>query len=117
AGRRDCCPPAPRRNLDESYDELQRLRKEVEVAEKRRRDSPERNHSLLVTPCHTGGDPMTMSERETGSLIGSDKVEGTTVYGADDSKIGTNERVMIDKVSGQVNSESSSGSATIITRG
>jgi len=44
-----------------------------------------------------------MSERETGSLIGSDKVEGTTVYGADDSKIGTIERVMIDKVSGQVN--------------
>ena len=46
---------------------------------------------------------MTMSETESGSLIGSDKVEGTTVYGADDSKIGTIERVMIDKVSGQVN--------------
>jgi hypothetical protein len=46
---------------------------------------------------------MTMSERETGSLIGSDKVEGTAVYGSDDNKIGTIERVMIDKVSGQVN--------------
>jgi len=46
---------------------------------------------------------MTMSERETGSLIGSDKVEGTAVYGADDAKIGTIERVMIDKLSGQVN--------------
>jgi hypothetical protein len=45
---------------------------------------------------------MAMSESETGSLIGSDKVEGTTVYGSDDSKIGTIERVMIDKVSGQV---------------
>ena len=43
-----------------------------------------------------------MSERETGSLIGSDKVEGTAVYGADQQKIGSVERVMIDKVSGKV---------------
>lgn len=43
-----------------------------------------------------------MAERETGNLIGSDKVEGTTVYGADEEKIGTIERVMIDKVSGKV---------------
>ena len=41
------------------------------------------------------------SERETGSLIGSDKVEGTAVYGSDTNKIGTIERVMIDKSSGQ----------------
>ena len=40
--------------------------------------------------------------RETVSLIGSDKVEGTAVYGADDSKIGTVQRVMIDKVSGKI---------------
>jgi hypothetical protein len=40
--------------------------------------------------------------RETVSLIGSDKVEGTAVYGADDNKIGTVQRVMIDKVSGQI---------------
>ena len=40
--------------------------------------------------------------RETVSLIGSDKVEGTAVYGADDTKIGTVQRVMIDKVSGQI---------------
>jgi PRC-barrel domain len=40
--------------------------------------------------------------RETVSLIGSDKVEGTAVYGADDNKIGTIQRVMIDKVSGQI---------------
>jgi PRC-barrel domain len=35
-------------------------------------------------------------------LIGSDKVESTPVYGADDRKIGTVQRVMIDKVSGKV---------------
>ena len=43
-----------------------------------------------------------MAERETGSLIASDKVEGTAVYGADQQKIGSVERVMIDKVSGKV---------------
>jgi hypothetical protein len=40
------------------------------------------------------------SRRETASLIGSDKVEGTAVYGPDDRKIGTVQRVMIDKISG-----------------
>src|SRR6476469_1717207 len=39
---------------------------------------------------------------ETGSLIGSDKVEGTAVYGADRNKIGSVQRVMIDKLSGKV---------------
>src|SRR5215475_5945050 len=43
-----------------------------------------------------------LDKRETGNLIGSDKVEGTAVYGADDSKIGSIERVMIDKVSGRI---------------
>ena len=43
-----------------------------------------------------------MAERETISLIGSDKVEGTAVYGSDNTKIGSIERVMIDKVSGKV---------------
>jgi PRC-barrel domain len=42
------------------------------------------------------------SRRETVSLIGSDKVESTPVYGADDQKIGTVQRVMIDKVTGKV---------------
>src|ERR1022692_3660037 len=42
------------------------------------------------------------SRRETVSLIGSDKVEGTAVYGADDQKIGSVQRVMIDKISGKV---------------
>ena len=40
--------------------------------------------------------------RETVSLIGSDKVEGTAVYGEDDRKIGTVQRVMIDKISGKI---------------
>jgi hypothetical protein len=42
------------------------------------------------------------SRRETVSLIGSDKVQGTNVYGADDKKIGSVQRVMIDKMSGKV---------------
>ena len=45
---------------------------------------------------------MVTEQRETGSLIGSDKVDGTTVYGADGEAIGSIERVMIDKRSGQV---------------
>ncbi len=43
-----------------------------------------------------------LDEREFGNLIGSDKVEGTAVYGPDDRKIGSIERVMIDKISGRV---------------
>lgn len=45
---------------------------------------------------------METERRETGNLIGSDKVEGTAVYGADDKKIGSIERVMIDKINGRV---------------
>ncbi len=37
-----------------------------------------------------------------GNLIGSDKVEGTDVYGANNEAIGSIQRVMIDKRSGQV---------------
>src|ERR1039457_317034 len=43
-----------------------------------------------------------LKSSETVSLIGSDKVEGTVVYGADEKKIGKLERVMIDKISGKV---------------
>ena len=39
---------------------------------------------------------------ETASLIASDKVEGTAVYGADRKKIGRVENLMIDKFTGQV---------------
>jgi len=42
-----------------------------------------------------------MASRETASLIGSDKVEGTAVYGVDEKKIGQVERVMLDKMSGK----------------
>jgi hypothetical protein len=40
--------------------------------------------------------------RETHSLIGSDKVEGTAVYRSNGEKVGNIERVMIDKLSGKV---------------
>ncbi len=45
---------------------------------------------------------MTAEKREPSHLIGSDKVEGTSVYGANKEKIGSIERVMIDKESGKV---------------
>jgi hypothetical protein len=45
---------------------------------------------------------MTTEKRETVSLIGSDKVQGTAVYGADGEKIGSIERVMIEKISGRI---------------
>lgn len=45
---------------------------------------------------------MAKEARETGTLIGSDKVEGTAVYGRDNEKIGEIERVMIEKTSGRV---------------
>ena len=44
----------------------------------------------------------TTQTRETGTLIGSDKVEGTNVYRSNGEKVGQIERVMIDKRSGQV---------------
>lgn len=40
--------------------------------------------------------------RETSQLIGSDKVEGTTVYSMSGERIGKIERIMIDKISGKV---------------
>ena len=45
---------------------------------------------------------MASEQRETISLIGSDKVEGTAVYGSDEKRIGSIDRVMIDKKSGKV---------------
>ncbi|WP_417581926.1 PRC-barrel domain-containing protein [Pelagibacterium sp.] len=43
-----------------------------------------------------------LDRRESGNLIGSDKVEGTAVYSLANDKIGVIERLMIDKVSGKV---------------
>ena len=43
-----------------------------------------------------------LDTRETHSLIASDKVEGTAVYRSNGDKVGSIERVMIDKISGKV---------------
>lgn len=43
-----------------------------------------------------------VSKKETFGMIGSDKVEGTEVYRSNGDRIGTIERVMLDKVSGKV---------------
>lgn len=45
---------------------------------------------------------MVTEERETSTLIGSDKVEGTAVFGTNDERIGSIERVMIEKTTGRV---------------
>lgn len=45
---------------------------------------------------------MEVDLRETDRIIASDKVEGTAVYNNDDERLGTIERFMVDKVSGQV---------------
>jgi hypothetical protein len=45
---------------------------------------------------------MATDDDETVSLIGSDKVQGTAVYGPDGDAIGAIQRVMIEKVSGRV---------------
>jgi len=49
-----------------------------------------------------GTQGTTLENRETSSLIGSDKVEGTAVYRSNGEKIGSIERIMIDKRSGKV---------------
>jgi hypothetical protein len=64
-----------------------------------------RNNRFPARLIHTSslnGDLIMMDQSETGTLIGSDKVEGTSVYGIDRNKIGSIERVMIDKKSGRV---------------
>ena len=45
---------------------------------------------------------MILKENETSNLICSDKVEGTAVFGPDNEKIGSIERVMIEKTSDRV---------------
>ncbi len=42
------------------------------------------------------------AKTETRSLIASDKVEGTPVYRSGGEKVGTVERLMIDKITGKV---------------
>jgi hypothetical protein len=60
------------------------------------------NGALSTAGFQKPEDIMSTLERETSSLIGSDKVEGTTVYGMNDNSAGTIQRVMIDKISGKV---------------
>jgi len=43
-----------------------------------------------------------LDRRETVTLIGSDKVEGTALYRSNGDRVGKIERVMIDKISGKV---------------
>ena len=58
---------------------------------------------VLLQSSSSIGEATTLdNKRETVSLIGSDKVEGTAVYGADERKIGSVQRIMIDKISGEV---------------
>src|SRR4030095_6254716 len=57
---------------------------------------------VMASQYNTRSHPMATEARETAGLIGSDKVEGTNVYGATGEKMGSIERVMIDKRSGQV---------------
>jgi hypothetical protein len=66
------------------------------------RRSEERLRFCSVACIQPEEEHMATEQRETGSLIGSDKVEGTAVYGADNEKIGSIERVMIEKQSGKV---------------
>ena len=55
--------------------------------------------TIYTDATRAGGD---VPREETYSLIASDKVEGTSVYGPDGDKIGSIENVMIDKMSGKV---------------
>ena len=53
---------------------------------------------MATTTSTQGG---TIERRETASLIGSDKVEGTPVYRSSGDRVGQIERIMIDKISGK----------------
>ena len=54
---------------------------------------------MLHQEPRAGQDPYV---KDTPSLIASDKVEGTSVYGADGKHIGSVERLILDKRSGRV---------------
>lgn len=55
----------------------------------------------MPTELHDLSSPG-MSQHSTSTLIGSDRVQGTSVFDADGNKIGTIACVMIEKVSGRV---------------
>src|SRR3984885_12142928 len=54
------------------------------------------NKQMAMTPS------ASLDKWETVNLIGSDKVEGTAVYRSNGDKVGSIERIMIDKRSGKV---------------
>jgi hypothetical protein len=60
----------------------------------------ESSMATIYTDSSRGGRDV--PREETFSLIASDKVEGTAVYGPDGDKIGSIENVMIDKSGGRV---------------
>lgn len=53
-------------------------------------------------PRSSGSRGAAIPYDETRDLIASSKVEGTPVYGSDDSRLGTVKALMIDKIHGQV---------------
>ena len=55
------------------------------------------SRAKIQEPLHDIGD-----EDETSRMIAADKVQGTNVYNAAGEKLGTVERVMIDKQTGKV---------------
>lgn len=61
-------------------------------------DRNDRNERHFGADDYNRGLPMD----ETRSLIASNKVEGTPVYGRDDDRLGSIRNVMIDKYSGEV---------------
>jgi hypothetical protein len=64
----------------------------------------------VVSRANSGDHAMNLTQnmrrdvsiQEIGNLIGSDKVEGTAVYRSNKDRVGTIERVMIDKHTGKV---------------
>jgi uncharacterized protein YrrD len=61
-----------------------------------------RLHTSIGEVVVTIRSALDTSLRETPSLIGSDKVDGSAVYRSNGNKVGSIERVMIDKISGKV---------------
>lgn len=73
---------------------------------------------MLHQEPRAGQDPYV---KDTPALIASDKVDGTAVYGADGKRIGSIERILLEKRGGRVayavlSSVASSASATTTIR-
>jgi sporulation protein YlmC with PRC-barrel domain len=64
------------------------------------KDMPAKENNMTSTQTDLGRGEV--PREETATLIASDKVEGTAVYGPDGDKIGRIENLMIDKWTGKV---------------